>query len=398
MAAMSNPQRPSGGRATREAAERLRAIVRGLSPGDRLPSEAELARQLGRSATTIRAALRRLQMDGLVERLHGSGTFATDPARRTSTGVTGLIFYHDVARMLSAAYARESLWGVLEACDRHDQQVHIVSARMPSPGAVTLQRIKEMPLDRFDSMIVLEVFNSQMLEWIATQLPTVSLDYPCLAPGVSSVVVDHAHSVELAMDQAWNAGHRRIGYLGATRHPVDPASAERVSAYTEYMKHRGRLPEPAWLLEAHKAQDAWNQTQLWLTLPADSRPTAIFCEVYARVVAQALVAGGARVPRDVSLVTVGPQEPWTSELRHRRQWHEQLGSVPDFLTVDLLDDRLAPLRSMAITTVELPFHEMGDWAMEEVIRRRDPQARPRHEKMRGYLQPGNTVGPPRETD
>ena len=46
-----------------------------LIAGDRLPSEAELARRYGVSRMTLRQALGRLQSDGLVIRRHGAGTF-----------------------------------------------------------------------------------------------------------------------------------------------------------------------------------------------------------------------------------------------------------------------------------------------------------------------------------
>ena len=46
-----------------------------LGPGDRLPSEPELARSFGVSRSTLRAGIALLEEDGLVRRLHGSGTY-----------------------------------------------------------------------------------------------------------------------------------------------------------------------------------------------------------------------------------------------------------------------------------------------------------------------------------
>jgi GntR family transcriptional regulator len=46
-------------------------------PGDRLPSEPELASAYGVSRPTIREVLRSLEGDGLVRRVHGVGTFVT---------------------------------------------------------------------------------------------------------------------------------------------------------------------------------------------------------------------------------------------------------------------------------------------------------------------------------
>src|SRR5947209_7553187 len=48
-----------------------------ISPGERLPSEPDLARELGVSRSSLRAAIALLEEDGLVQRLHGSGTYVT---------------------------------------------------------------------------------------------------------------------------------------------------------------------------------------------------------------------------------------------------------------------------------------------------------------------------------
>lgn len=51
--------------------------IRGMRPGDnRLPSEDELSRTLGVSRPTIREALKRLLMNGIVSTYHGKGTYA----------------------------------------------------------------------------------------------------------------------------------------------------------------------------------------------------------------------------------------------------------------------------------------------------------------------------------
>lgn len=54
---------------------RERIVTHKLAPGDRLPSEPELALSLGVSRSTLRAGIALLEEDGLVRRLHGSGTY-----------------------------------------------------------------------------------------------------------------------------------------------------------------------------------------------------------------------------------------------------------------------------------------------------------------------------------
>jgi DNA-binding FadR family transcriptional regulator len=63
----------------REAQARLRDFIqeRELRPGDRLPSEADLAAELGMSRLSIREATRSLQTLGVIEAQHGNGLFVS---------------------------------------------------------------------------------------------------------------------------------------------------------------------------------------------------------------------------------------------------------------------------------------------------------------------------------
>jgi GntR family transcriptional regulator len=67
-----------------------------LRPGERLPSEPDLAASMGISRATLREALRSLEEDGFVRRIQGAGTFITHRPRLKNNldanfGVTDLI-------------------------------------------------------------------------------------------------------------------------------------------------------------------------------------------------------------------------------------------------------------------------------------------------------------------
>lgn len=61
--------------------EHIRGLIdsESLRPGDRVPSEAELAKAHGISRMTVRKALDRLEMDGVIVRRAGKGTFVAEP-------------------------------------------------------------------------------------------------------------------------------------------------------------------------------------------------------------------------------------------------------------------------------------------------------------------------------
>lgn len=53
-------------------------VTTGITPGERLPSERELAEQLGVGRNSVREALKILEAVGLVESRIGEGTFVVD--------------------------------------------------------------------------------------------------------------------------------------------------------------------------------------------------------------------------------------------------------------------------------------------------------------------------------
>ena len=70
----------SGGRSLRhQLADELRTRIRSgdLAPGDKLPSEPELAHDRSVSRSSLRAAITMLEEEGFVARRHGSGTYVT---------------------------------------------------------------------------------------------------------------------------------------------------------------------------------------------------------------------------------------------------------------------------------------------------------------------------------
>ncbi|WP_338702748.1 FadR/GntR family transcriptional regulator [Streptomyces sp. Q6] len=70
---------PQKGTVTERAIEQIKAMIGGgsLEPGQRLPTERDLAVQLGISRSSMREAIRALTVLGVLEARHGSGIYVT---------------------------------------------------------------------------------------------------------------------------------------------------------------------------------------------------------------------------------------------------------------------------------------------------------------------------------
>lgn len=116
------------------AADLRTRIVDGMiQPGEKLPSENTLISDFGVSRTVVRAALTRLQAEGLVETERGRGSFALTPPTDVPNAVAGgrpVATTEDRLQLLAFRMGVESEAAALAAQNRTDRQLRAVSAAL----------------------------------------------------------------------------------------------------------------------------------------------------------------------------------------------------------------------------------------------------------------------------
>ena len=118
----------SNGRVSAEIADRIKAAIRSgvLTPGDQLPPERDLTRQLGVSRVSVRDALRMLEANGLIEVRVGArgGAFVTAPAPRlVGEGLADMLMLADVDAAQVTELRTIFELGLLElACERATEE------------------------------------------------------------------------------------------------------------------------------------------------------------------------------------------------------------------------------------------------------------------------------------
>lgn len=118
----------STGRVSAEIVDRIKAAIRAgaLAPGDQLPPERDLTKQLGVSRVSVRDALRMLEANGLIEVRVGArgGAFVTAPAPRlVGEGLADMLLLADVDAAQVTEVRMIFELGLLElACERATEE------------------------------------------------------------------------------------------------------------------------------------------------------------------------------------------------------------------------------------------------------------------------------------
>lgn len=99
---------------------------RELRPGTLLPKETDFAFQNNVSRFTLRAVLKRLEEESLIERVRGHGTYVSSGPKPTDISVLIPCADFLTRSKSSGIQTRHFLSGVLEACSRHHCRLHTI--------------------------------------------------------------------------------------------------------------------------------------------------------------------------------------------------------------------------------------------------------------------------------
>ncbi|MCA9936960.1 MAG: LacI family DNA-binding transcriptional regulator [Anaerolineales bacterium] len=173
-------------------------------------------------------------------------------------------------------------------------------------------------------------------------IPAVLLDCFVEDGSLPSVVPDEQMGGYTAVKHLLEKGYRRIGFLNHNE-PV-PAATGRLAGYQQALAEFQIAFEPALVAEDVSFIDGGYRAAQQL-LNMSHRPEAIFCfnDRMALGTYQAMAERGLSVPGDVAVVGFDDQPKFAAHLRP------------------------------SLTTVRLPYNEMGIWAVEQILRLIDGQ-------------------------
>lgn len=282
----------------------------GLSAGDKLPSERELARESGLSLLTVNKVLATLAAEGLVERRTGRGTFVSHSRPAAERGLKMLRFVvrhpEETLTRPNQYYSQLYYRGVREAAAA--DEIEILPTAFDSVNGVDA-----LPADAFDSPNIEGLFfveggapdYRRLWRFLEEGRRIVAFDYAAPERGLNSVVFDNIGGMKIAVEHLLAHGHRRIAYVGLSDNVSQPAD-ERLLGYKQAMMAAGIDPNQLTVILGRgqvlveKVRDAMLQA-------ADVRPTAFtgFMDHNLLDAYDGIRAAGLRVPEDVSLSGFG---------------------------------------------------------------------------------------------
>ncbi len=354
------------------------AIMDGRFPGGRLPTEVELAEQLGVSRETVRLAAEKLQEEGLLVKIRRKGTFLQAPKLPERIGAPpGTVFGY-----LQASYQTQGqeegvtrvisglmLQGALEEAGRAGFHLIVQHAPHTQMGQVLGQLTQDQ---RLRGVIFASYGEEKLLKRVAgLGLPAVLLDHDLHVARVHSVRDDSFQAARDAVRYLAELNHRRIAFINW--HEVD-LNPWRLRGYREGLRQahlpRRRSWELSVELTAAGAQQAVDQV-----LALTPRPTALYCfnNTLARLVLEELRGRGVRVPEEMSVLGGGGEDV-PGLACHQADWYGMGRLAVQILLRAMESQAPAPEHHLCPNLVR-PGASAAPWK-EESRRQKDESERP----------------------
>ncbi len=232
-------------------------------------------------------------------------------------------------------YAGRLVQGAQDAAAARGQLLVVVNSNGDTD--VESQQIAALLSQQVDAVVFARMFHLRThLPAGLRNVPSVLIDTVDPQGDIPSVVPDEEQIARLATQTLIAHGHTRITHLTLTTDV--PAVEGRVAGYTQTMSEAGLVPTVV-AVEGDGNATAGRAAFAQLPDGPDDRPTAVFCfnDPMAMGVYQAAIRAGISIPEDLSVVGVDDFTPVAAEL------------LP------------------GLTTVALPHHEMGVWAIDHAL-------------------------------
>lgn len=269
------------------------------SIGAKLPTEKELMEKYNASRETVRKALDRLAIRGIIVRRRGVGTFVDAERENQTIGIvvqqiTSYIFPYVVLGAEDYVFRNGYKMLLGNASEDPNREKQIITEWVESG-------VRGLIIDPVYSAT--RRANKDYIEsLIKAGIKVVLLHSDWRIDGCGSVVLDDAFGGAKAAEIFYENGHRRIAVLYKSTHLP---SVTRAMSFIERAKQLGfeKIYERSFSVSEFTGAPMQSAYEL-LSMPRQLRPTAVFCYNDATALQLQLVAKrlGLNIPEDVSVI------------------------------------------------------------------------------------------------
>lgn len=283
----------------------LRAISEGkFRPGERIPSERELAQEYKISRTSVRETITGLINAGVLFRAPGKGTFVSEESRQQDApGVQtiGFVISEDIFNFVQTGY-NKILAGAQQVCSERNTRLVFHSAG-DDFGAPWFKGNSDTKRHLSGCIVVGGVRRHIIEQLQEASIPTVLVDIIVSydLPELPSITIDYEGGARLAIKHLYSEGYRTIGYIGF------PGS-QKYSGYWQSLEDIGLTYDPRQveflqLLDLQPGILAGYQAMLRM-IGRKRLPSALLVtnDFVAIGVMEALAVSGIRVPDQIAIV------------------------------------------------------------------------------------------------
>lgn len=275
-----------------------------LKPGDNIMSEQNLAKSLGVSLITVRAAVSSLVEEGFIYRIHGKGTFVADFTPKTAGTKTLAVmvyhvdnpFYSQIIRGMETEARKRGYHLLLCNTGAEEELENKYAAELinsgkidgimvspenttPNSGTIKKLRLAGMPF------VVFPQFSAKS------------------ESGINYVVCDDENGAYLAVNHLLSLGHKQVGFLSR---PIAKEAAlnNRLNGYKRALKNASVTFDQKFFIKAREVEQEDGFKAAFAFAAMKNRPDAVFA--IGDSLAIGFISGlrecGLRVPEDVAIV------------------------------------------------------------------------------------------------
>lgn len=332
-------------------------------PGDRLPSETQLAAEFGVSRGTLRQALASLRSDGLIEAVAARGHFvrsATPPTAEARRRVVGV-----VVPSVAKPYVPDLLAGIEDELHRRGYSMLVGSSG--STREQQAGRVRRIVDEGVSGLIAYpidyEPDPALFLQLASAGFPIVLVDRYLIGQAFDAVLSDNEGGAFAVVMHLIEQGHRRIAFV-STDNLATTSVAERLQGYQQALAAAGipadrglvfgGLPVVRTWPHDYRAASKENVARIGRFL-AKSDATAVFAlhDHLALDVLDAARQLGRMVPDDLALVGFDDDplaEALAVPLTTVAQPRERMGRVAAGLVLDRIEGKRTEIERIVLPT------------------------------------------------